>query len=83
MNPTNDSPLDAPVRVFSGAATPMPAVQLLSNGRYHAMITNAGDGYSRWKDIEVTRWREDSVRDNWGTFFYIRDVATSAFWSTT
>ena len=70
-------------RIFSGAATPIPAVQLLSNGRYHAMITNAGGGYSRWKDIAVTRWREDSTRDNWGTFCYLRDVATGAFWSTT
>ena len=79
---TNDSPIEAPVRVFSGAATPIPAVQLLSNGRYHAMITNAGGGYSRWKDIAVTRWREDSTRDNWGTFCYLRDVAKGAFWST-
>jgi cellobiose phosphorylase len=79
----NDSPLEAPVRVFSGAATPIPAVQLLSNGRYHAMITNAGGGYSRWKDIALTRWREDSTRDNWGTFCYLRDVANGAFWSTT
>ena len=70
-------------RVFSGASTPIPAVQLLSNGRYHAMITNAGGGYSRWKDISVTRWREDSTRDNWGTFCYLRDVASGAFWSTT
>ena len=70
-------------RVFSGASTPMPAVQLLSNGRYHAMITNAGGGYSRWKDIAVTRWCEDSTRDNWGAFCYLRDAANGAFWSTT
>ncbi len=72
-----------PVRGFSGVATPLPAVQLLSNGRYHVMITNAGGGYSRWKDIAVTRWREDSTRDNWGTFCYLRDAANGAFWSTT
>ena len=76
MNPLTE-------RVFSGAATPIPAVQLLSNGRYHAMITNAGGGYSRWKDIAVTRWREDSTRDNWGAFCYLRDAANGAFWSTT
>ena len=52
----------------------MPEVQLLSNGRYHVMVTNAGGGYSRWKDLAVTRWREDSTCDNWGTFCYIRDV---------
>ena len=74
----NDSPLEVPVRVFSGAATAIPAVQLLSNGRYHAMITNVGGGYSRWKDIAVTRWREDSTRDNWGTFCYLRDVANGS-----
>ena len=79
----NGSPLEVPVRVFSGAATPIPAVQLLSNGRYHTMITNAGGGYSRWKDIAVTRWREDSTRDNWGMFCYLRDVASGAFWSAT
>ena len=70
-------------RVFNGPATPIPAVQLLSNGRYHVMTTNAGGGYSRWKDIAVTRWREDSTRDNWGTFCYLREAATGAFWSTT
>ena len=62
--------------------TPIPEVQLLSNGRYHVMVTNAGGGSSRWKDLAVTRWREDSTCDNWGTFCYIRDVASGDFWST-
>jgi len=39
------------------------------------MVSNAGGGYSRWKDMAVTRWREDTTRDPWGTFCYIRDVA--------
>lgn len=73
---------EAPARAL-GVATSIPAVQLLSNGRYHAMVTNAGGGYSRWKDIAVTRWHEDTTRDNWGTFCYLRDVASGAFWSTT
>jgi cyclic beta-1,2-glucan glucanotransferase len=73
---------ETPVRVFSSPDTPVPEVQLLSNGRYHVMITNAGGGYSRWKDIAVTRWYEDSTRDNWGTFCYLREVASGEFWST-
>ena len=73
---------EMPVRVYNSPDTPMPEVQLLSNGRYHVMITNAGGGYSRWKDIAVTRWREDSTCDNWGTFCYIRDIASGVFWST-
>ncbi|MFA4828053.1 MAG: glucoamylase family protein [Thermodesulfovibrionales bacterium] len=73
---------ETPVRVFSSPDTPIPEVQLLSNGRYHVMVTNAGGGYSRWKDLAVTRWREDSTCDNWGTFCYLRDVTSGEFWST-
>ena len=73
---------EAPVRVFGNPNTPKPEVHFLSNGRYHVMITNAGGGYSRWKDIAVTRWREDRTCDHWGTFCYIRDVTSGEFWST-
>ncbi len=45
------------------------------------MITNAGGGYSRWKDIAVTRWREDVARDDMGTFCYLRDVVSNEVWS--
>src|SRR6185503_13780988 len=72
-----------PVRVLATPDTPTPEVQLLSNGRYHVMITNAGGGYSRWKDLALTRWREDSTCDNWGTFCYLRDVTSGECWSTT
>jgi len=45
---------------------------------------NAGGGYSRWKDIAVTRWREDSTCDNWGTFCFIKDMEqdSNLFWSS-
>ncbi|MCR4301035.1 MAG: hypothetical protein NUV51_05445, partial [Sulfuricaulis sp.] len=46
------------------------------------MITNAGGGYSHWKDIAVTRWSEDSTRDNRGTFCYISDAESGEYWST-
>jgi cellobiose phosphorylase len=81
IRPTSGAP-ETPIRVFSSPDTPIPQVQLLSNGRYHVMITNAGGGYSQWKNLAVTRWREDATRDNWGTFCYLRDVASGEFWST-
>ncbi|MDO8834240.1 MAG: glucoamylase family protein, partial [Vicinamibacterales bacterium] len=74
---------EPPVRAFTTPDTPHPEVQLLSNGRYHVAVTNAGGGYSRWKDLAVTRWREDTTRDNWGTFCYVRDFANGDCWSTT
>ena len=70
------------MRVFTNPTLPAPAVHLLSNGRYHVVISNAGGGYSRWRDLAVTRWREDATRDCWGTFVYLRDLATGDFWST-
>jgi cyclic beta-1,2-glucan synthetase len=45
---------------------------LLGNGRYALMITNTGAGYSRWGDFDITRWRSDTTRDHWGTFFSSR-----------
>jgi hypothetical protein len=73
---------ETPIRVFDSPDTPNPQVQLLSNGRYHVMVTNAGGGYSQWKNLAVTRWREDATRDNWGSYCYLRDVASGEFWST-
>ena len=80
--PVDSSLEETSIRVFSSPDTPVPGVQLLSNGRYHVMVTSAGGGYSRWKDIAVTRWREDSTCDAWGTFCYVRDVDSGEFWST-
>lgn len=68
-------------RVYWTPDTPRPEVQLLSNGRYHVAVTNAGGGYSRWRDLAVTRWREDPTRDQHGSFIYLKDVDSGAFWS--
>ncbi len=70
------------MRVFTNPATPAPEVHLLSNGRYHVVISSAGGGYSRWRELAVTRWREDATRDCWGMFVYLRDLGTGEFWST-
>jgi len=74
---------EMPMRILNRADTRIPEIQLLSNGRYNLMISNAGGGSSRWKDQALTRWREDGARDNWGSFCYVRDTASGALWSTT
>ncbi len=68
-------------RVFTSPSTAVPEVHLLSNGTYHVALTNAGGGYSRWRNLAVTRWREDPTRDCWGSFCYLRDVGNGSFWS--
>src|ERR1700737_4253392 len=69
------------MRVFHSPALAAPQVQLLSHGRYHLTISSAGGGSSRWRDLAVTRWREDATRDCWGAFIYVRDSASGEFWS--
>ncbi len=73
---------EAVMRIFTNPTPPAPEVHLLSNGRYHVVISSAGGGYSRWRELAVTRWREDATRDCWGAFVYLRDMATGDFWST-
>lgn len=69
------------MQVFTDPNSPAIEAHLLSNGRYHVAITSAGGGYSRWRDLAVTRWREDSTRDNHGSFCYIRDLESGSTWS--
>ena len=59
----------------------MPQTHLLSNGRYSIMLTSAGSGYSRWRNLAVTRWREDTTCDGWGSYIYLRNIQTGEIWS--
>ncbi|WP_428030155.1 GH36-type glycosyl hydrolase domain-containing protein [Ancylobacter sp.] len=60
-----------------------PVTHLLSNGHYAVMMTASGGGQSRWGDIAVTRWHEDSTRDDWGSFIFLRDLKSGGVWSAT
>ncbi len=68
-------------RSYSDTGTYTPATHFLSNGSYSVMVTNAGGGYSRRAGLAVTRYREDVTRDCWGTFLYVRDIASGDRWS--
>jgi cyclic beta-1,2-glucan synthetase len=68
-------------RRYTSAHSRVPRTQLLSNGRYSVMVTAAGSGFTRWRDVAVTRWREDPTRDCWGSYIYLRDVRSGKIWS--
>ena len=53
----------------SGALEP---THVLSNGRYSVTLRPNGAGSSRWGQTGVTRWRDDALRDAYGSFFYLR-----------
>ena len=62
---------------------PVPQVHYLSNGRYGVLITSAGGGFSRWRDVDLTRWRADTTMDNWGSWIYLQDADSGEYWSAT
>ena len=57
--------------VVPGAATPEPT-HVMSNGRYSVTVRANGAGWSRWGQFGITRWRDDALRDSYGSFFYLR-----------
>ncbi|NLG83878.1 MAG: hypothetical protein GX493_04555, partial [Firmicutes bacterium] len=63
------------------ANTRTPRAHLLANGELSLMITNAGSGYLRWRDLDLTRWRADTTSDAWGEFIYLREVDEDLIWS--
>jgi cyclic beta-1,2-glucan synthetase len=74
-------PVPPAARRFETPHDLTPRTALLSNGRYAVMLTSAGSGYSRWRDIAITRWREDLTRDCWGMYIFLRDEQTGSVWS--
>ena len=55
----------------------------LSNGRYTTAVTNAGGGFSTWRDLAVTRRREDPTCDAGAHFIYLRDPWSRRVWTAT
>ncbi|MGB3839655.1 MAG: glycosyl transferase family 36, partial [Rhodanobacter sp.] len=67
---------------MSTDASPPPR-HLLGNGRLTTMLGPNGAGFLRWRELAVTRWREDPVTDPWGSFLLLRDEDDGAVWSVT
>jgi cellobiose phosphorylase len=72
--------------VITTPITPKPWGNVISNGDYGMMVSQTGSGYS-WRgnagQNRITRSFQDLVKDNWGKYFYIRDLKRNVFWSTT
>jgi cyclic beta-1,2-glucan synthetase len=53
-------------------STALQPTHVLSNGRYSVSLRANGAGWSRWGQAGITRWRDDALRDAYGSFFYLR-----------
>jgi cyclic beta-1,2-glucan synthetase len=77
-----DPELERPVvREIDSPDTPRPHIALLGRAPYTIMVSHCGSGYSRFGDLDVTRWRADGTTDNTGQFCYVKDVGTGHVWS--
>ena len=80
MRPSQAISLD-PWRVSPDA--PYTQVHSLSNGKYSLLISAAGSGFSRWGEMELTRWRDDPTLDDRGSWIYVEDRLNGQLWSVT
>lgn len=71
------------IRRVSTAADGPPVTHLLSNGCYSVMLTATGGGYSRWRNIAISRWQPDATRDHMGSFIFLRDTQRPGVWTAT
>ncbi len=81
VTPTRPSEVEFVSRRFAGVSTGSPRTHLLSNGRLTTMLTSNGGGFCRHGELAITRWRPDSTRDHWGSFFYVREMRSGKVWS--
>ena len=70
-------------RQFRSPHTLTPHTHVLSNGRYTALVTNAGGGFSTWRELAVTRQHQDWTNDSGAHFIYLRDPWSNRVWSAT
>lgn len=72
--------------VITDPRTPKPWINVISNSDYSFMVSQTGGGCS-WRgnsgQNRLTRLYQDIIKDNFGKFFYLRNVKTGNFWSAT
>lgn len=68
-------------RYVNTVSPEIPVINYLSNNKYSLMITSDGDGFSRYKNMMLYRWRADRYA-NTGNYIYIKDKNTERLWST-
>lgn len=60
------------LREINAGANAIEPTQLLSNGHYSVELRANGAGCSRWQQTGINRWRDDALRDAYGSFFHVQ-----------
>ncbi|HVR50086.1 MAG TPA: glucoamylase family protein, partial [Pseudorhodoferax sp.] len=73
-----DAPAASRSRTLDPTQRGFGPTQLLSNGRYTVALRANGAGVSRWRAFNVSRWRDDPLRDEHGSFLYVHEAGRLA-----
>src|SRR6478609_4524347 len=63
--------------VVTDVHTPRPWINVISNGGYGLVLSQAGGGFSWRSNCQIdrlTRWEQDLATDAWGRFLYLQDL---------
>jgi cellobiose phosphorylase len=63
------------------AAHPIARLHLLGHGELSTAVTVLGEGFTTWKDLDVSRFREDHALEAGGIYLYVRDHTAESHWS--
>ena len=72
-----------PLREVMPGASAVEPTHLLGNGSYSVTLRANGAGQSRRRGVAINRWRDDALRDELGSFFYLRQGPGEQLFSIT
>ncbi len=71
------------VRRMERFDTLRPRTIIVGNGNYNIMLTHTGEGYSRWRNLMISRWSSHNTSHPQGALFYLKDIDRGQLWSPT
>ena len=69
------------IRAFRHLST-LPEFSVLSNSKYSVFMNDRGNGFSRYRTIQLNRYRK-ITEQNYGMFLYIKDLKNRNVWCNT
>lgn len=69
------------VRTYEMPDLVPPPCHLLTNGSYSVLISTRGEGFSKFNDIFINRWRDNSIKGDYGDFVFLKNMTSRKTWS--
>ena len=77
----NKEAIENDIRVYNYISY-LPEMTVLSNKKYSLMMNDRGNSFSRYRTLQLNRYRKVTEQD-YGMFMFIKDVKDNKVWSNT